>query len=131
MLADASEMTSPAMGLKHKISFGPKSRPMFRLLYALRRLRGTRLDVFGHHPVRRMERELIVEYRSQIEELLPRLSPLIIATATKIASLPDIVRGYEQIKVGNVRRYRKDLVRLRNEFMQAHRLSEGSKSSDR
>jgi indolepyruvate ferredoxin oxidoreductase len=105
-----------AMGLKRKISFGAKARPMFRLLYALRRLRGSRLDVFGYHAIRRMERELIVQYRSEIEDLLPRLSPLTIETAAKVASLPDLIRGYEQIKVRNVDRYRKELARLREEF---------------
>ncbi|MFE2483062.1 DUF6537 domain-containing protein [Streptomyces mirabilis] len=88
-----------AMGLKRKISFGAKARPMFHLLYAARRLRGSRLDVFGYHPVRRMERELVVQYRREVEALLPRLSPLTLASAAKIAALPDIVRGYEQIKV--------------------------------
>lgn len=113
-----------AMGLKRKISFTAKSRPVFRLLYALRRLRGTRLDVFGYHSVRRMERDLIRQYRETVEELLPRLSPLTAATATKIAALPDIVRGYEQIKVGNVHRYREELGRLREEFFEGHRLGE-------
>ncbi|WP_245665507.1 indolepyruvate ferredoxin oxidoreductase family protein [Actinoplanes subtropicus] len=112
-----------AMGLKRKISFGAKARPMFRLLYAARRLRGSRLDVFGYHPVRRMERQLIVQYRREIEELLPRLSPLTLASAAKIASLPDMIRGYEQIKVQNVHRYREELTRLRHEFGESHRLN--------
>ncbi|WP_406120995.1 hypothetical protein OHQ89_03105 [Streptomyces canus] len=111
-----------AMGLKRKISFGAKARPMFRLLYAARRLRGSRLDLFGYHPVRRMERELIVQYRREVEELLPRLNPLTLASAAKIASLPDMVRGYEQIKVRNVQRYREELTRLRDEFGENHRL---------
>ncbi|MGK3205733.1 DUF6537 domain-containing protein [Amycolatopsis sp. MEPSY49] len=116
-----------AMGLKRKISFTAKSRPVFRLLYALRRLRGTRLDVFGYHSVRRMERDLIRQYRDAIDELLPLLSPRTVATATKIAALPDIIRGYEQIKVGNVHRYREELGRLRNELFESHRLGQAAR----
>ncbi len=116
-----------SMGLKRKISFTAKSRPVFRLLYALRRLRGTPLDVFGYHSVRRMERDLITQYRDAIDELLPRLSPHTVATATKIAALPDIIRGYEQIKVGNVHRYRTELERLRDEFLEGHRLGQAAR----
>ncbi|WP_405467946.1 DUF6537 domain-containing protein [Streptomyces canus] len=71
---------SLAQGRKRKISFGTKVRPMVRLLYAARRLRGSRLDLFGYHPVRRMERELVVQYRREVEALLPRLSPLTLST---------------------------------------------------
>ncbi|MGW8876771.1 DUF6537 domain-containing protein [Streptomyces mirabilis] len=72
--------------------------------------------------MRRMERELVVQYRREVEALLPRLSPLTLASAAKIAALPDIVRGYEQIKVQNVHRYREELTRLRDEFGESHRL---------
>lgn len=105
-----------ATGLKRKLSLGRRWRPVFRLLRALRHLRGTRLDVFGYHPVRRLERQLITEYRHEIEELLPRLTPPNAATATKLATLPDMIRGYEQIKIANVRNYRAELARLRDEL---------------
>lgn len=105
-----------AMGLKKKLSLGRRSRPLFRLLRAMRRLRGTRLDLFGYHPVRRLERQLIGEYRREIDELLPRLTPATAATAAKLATLPDLIRGYEQIKIANVRDYRAELARLRDEL---------------
>lgn len=41
---------------------------------------------------------------------------------TCTTSLPDMVRGYEQIKVQNVHRYRKELAWLRDEFGESHRL---------
>ena len=104
------------MGLKRKIALGRRWRPVFRLLHAMRRLRGTRLDVFGYHPVRRLERQLITEYRHEIEQLLPHLTPDTAATAAKLAALPDMIRGYEQIKIANVRDYRAELARLRDEL---------------
>ncbi|GAA4000230.1 hypothetical protein GCM10022232_42850 [Streptomyces plumbiresistens] len=44
---------------------------------------------------------------------VPRLSPLTLASAAKIASLLGMVRGYEQIKVQNVHRCHEELTRLR------------------
>lgn len=105
-----------AMGLKHKIGFGAKTKPMFRALRRARRLRGTRLDVFGYHPIRKLERELIEEYRTAIESALPSLAPETLAVMTKLASLPDQVRGYEQIKVNSVVGYRCDLSDARAEL---------------
>jgi indolepyruvate ferredoxin oxidoreductase len=108
------------MGLKKKIALGHHWRPLFRLLHTMRRLRGTRLDVFGYHPVRRLERQLITEYRHEIEQLLPHLTPHTAATAAKLAALPDMIRGYEQIKIANVRDYRTELARLRDELTTYH-----------
>lgn len=43
------------------------------MLAALRRLRGTPLDVFGRTTERRTERQLIEAYRAAIEEVLVRM----------------------------------------------------------
>jgi indolepyruvate ferredoxin oxidoreductase len=105
-----------ALGLRRKISLGPWFRPAFRLLYAMRPLRGTPLDPFGHTTIRRTERELVTQYRTLIEELLPTLSPATRATAVELAALPDLVRGYEEIKLANVERYQARLAELRGEL---------------
>ncbi|WP_375546128.1 DUF6537 domain-containing protein, partial [Dietzia cinnamea] len=34
-------------------------------------------------------------------------------TAVALAELPDIVRGYEEVKLANVERYREEMARLR------------------
>jgi len=72
-------------------------------------LRGTSLDPFGRTAVRRIERELIAEYRGVVGGLLSRISPDTIERCVEIASLPDAVRGYEEIKLANVARYRNRL----------------------
>ena len=59
-----------ALGLKRKLKLGRWFVPAFRLLYRMRRLRGTRLDPFGHAEVRRVERELIAEYEALVDEAL-------------------------------------------------------------
>ena len=105
-----------ALGLKHKISLGPWFRPAFASLVALRRLRGTRLDPFGYTEVRRTERALIGEYREVVDTLLVGLTPGNHDLAVEVAALPDMVRGYEDIKLATVRAYREKLAELRAEF---------------
>ena len=96
-----------AMGLNRKLKLGPWFVPAFRSLYRMRRLRGTRLDPFGHAEVRRVERELIVEYERLVDEALTLLRPETHETAVELLALPDLVRGYEDIKLRNVALYRK------------------------
>jgi indolepyruvate ferredoxin oxidoreductase len=105
-----------ALGLKHKISLGPWFRPAFGTLVALRRLRGTALDPFGHTEVRRTERALITEYREVVAALLTGLTAGNHDLAVQIAALPDMIRGYEEIKLATVRAYRERLADLRAEF---------------
>ncbi|WP_433868951.1 DUF6537 domain-containing protein [Saccharopolyspora sp. CA-218241] len=96
-----------APGMDRKIALGPWFRPAFR---ALRRLRGTAWDPFGRAHVREVERELITEYRGAVEAASHALTERSLPTAAELAELPDLVRGYERIKLDNVERYR---VRLR------------------
>ncbi|HVW44699.1 MAG TPA: DUF6537 domain-containing protein, partial [Amycolatopsis sp.] len=103
-----------ALGVSRKITFGPWFRRVFRLLYALRLLRGTPLDPFGHTRVRRVERALVTEYRTVIESLLGDLRPATVERATEIAELPDMVRGFEDIKLRTVEAYRARLAELRH-----------------
>ncbi len=95
-----------ALGLKKKIRLGAWFMPAFKVLRAMKGLRGTPLDVFGYAPVRRAERQLIAEYRRLIESVLAKLAPANHDAAVAIAILPDEIRGYEQIKLDGVRRFR-------------------------
>ncbi|MEK6667096.1 MAG: indolepyruvate ferredoxin oxidoreductase family protein, partial [candidate division NC10 bacterium] len=98
-----------ALGLKGKIKLGTWFDGAFRLLIALRGLRGTALDPFGRAEVRRVERALIGEYRSLIEKALADLSNGTYERAVKLATLPDLIRGYEEIKLRNVERFRDEV----------------------
>ena len=110
-----------SMGMKNKISLGPWATPGMAGLARMKRLRGTRLDPFGRAEVRRTERALIVEYRDVLSALVTALrSGTLDAnrldTAVAIAELPDMVRGYEGIKMANVARYREELATRRAEL---------------
>ena len=81
-----------------KQPFGPWMRSAFGLLAKMKGLRGTALDVFGKPEERRMERALIVEYRTCIDELLARLNTDNLALAVEIARIPEEIRGYGHVK---------------------------------
>jgi len=101
-----------ALGLKKKIRLGAWFAPAFRALRAMKGLRGTALDVFGYAPVRRVERQLIDEYRGLIETVLAKLHPANHDVAVAIAELPDEIRGYEEIKLEAVKRFRDSAAQL-------------------
>jgi indolepyruvate ferredoxin oxidoreductase len=99
-----------ALGLRGKLKLGKWFDAVFRLLVTFRGLRGTALDPFGYAHVRRVERELIGEYRALVDKALVDLSETGYERAVTLARLPDLIRGYEGIKLGNVKRFR-DAVR--------------------
>jgi indolepyruvate ferredoxin oxidoreductase len=104
-----------AIGVKKKVSFGKWFDRVYRPLYALRRLRHTPFDPFGYAHVRQVERALIQEYRTLIEEELAGLTSESYGRAIQIAHLPDLIRGYEAIKLGNIARFREKVNELRGE----------------
>ncbi len=108
-----------ALGLKRKLRLGIWFVPMLKRLRALRRLRGTPLDMFGYARVRRVERKLIGEYRQLIESLLPHLNEDNNELAVEIAELPDLIRGYEGIKLASVAEFHQKVGALRRHFREA------------
>ncbi|MFC5065305.1 indolepyruvate ferredoxin oxidoreductase family protein [Actinomycetospora atypica] len=98
-----------AMGLRRKLTLGPWFRPGYTALRSMRRLRGTPLDPFGRAEVRRVERELVAEYRALVPQLVELAAAGEVERAARIAALPDMARGYEDIKLANVARYREAL----------------------
>jgi len=81
-----------------KREFGPWMFTGMRLLKRLRFLRGTAFDPFGRSAERRTERQLIEDYRSGIETLLPDLALANHALAVEIARVPEHIRGYGHVK---------------------------------
>ncbi len=101
-----------ALGLRRKVTLGPWFRPVLRVLVAMRRLRGTRLDPFGHTEVRRLERQLVAGYREYILYALDRLRPDNHSPVCDLAEAPDQVRGYEQLKLASAAEYHDRVQRL-------------------
>ncbi len=88
----------PATGELKKRAYGPWTFMAFRLLAALKGLRGTWLDPFGHTAERKRERQLITEYERVVEELIAGLDRDNHALAVEIAGIPELIRGYGHVK---------------------------------
>ena len=85
-----------------KTEFGPWIMTGFKFLAKLKGLRGTRFDPFGRTAERRVERQMIVDYRERIESLLPKLNAANASVAAKIAALPDNIRGFGHVKEASI-----------------------------
>ena len=105
-----------ALGMSKKLRFSDASEPLFEVLRRGKRLRGTALDPFGKTEVRRLERSLVPEFEDALAAVAEGLTQDTIADAIRIASLPDMVRGYESLKLRRAAEYRRELTRLLAEY---------------
>ena len=103
-------------GISPKREFGPWIFPFLRLLATMRRVRGTPFDLAGYTQERRQERQLIVTYESRIEALCDRLTPANHDLVTRIAAIPDQIRGFGHVKRGNIEKAAAESERLFDEF---------------
>ncbi|MDQ3229716.1 MAG: 2-oxoacid:acceptor oxidoreductase family protein, partial [Pseudomonadota bacterium] len=87
-----------AQGRLIKQEFGGWMLSAFALMSKLKFLRGTPLDIFGHTAERKGERQLIADYETTIEGLLPKLDAGNADLAADIASIPEHIRGYGHVK---------------------------------
>lgn len=94
-----------ALGRRRKIGFTPKTHFVLRLLAQGKALRGTRLDVFGHTKMRKLERALAAHYSELLVELTENLSERTYGRAVDVAGAADLVRGYEEVKLRTVMTY--------------------------
>jgi indolepyruvate ferredoxin oxidoreductase len=102
-----------SLGLQRKLALGRWFDLPLGLLRRLRGLRGTPFDPFGYHPIRKLERRLVGEYRGLIDETVAGLTEDGYERAVALASLPDLIRGYESVKLAGVARYQARLAELR------------------
>jgi indolepyruvate ferredoxin oxidoreductase len=106
-------------GEPRKMVFGPWMMRAFGLLARLKGLRGTRFDVFGRTPERRMERALITEYEQTVQALLQGLTRDNHALAVEIASLPESIRGFGHIKAKSAEAARRKHAELTGRYRAA------------
>ena len=85
-------------GLPKKMTFGSWLFPVLRVLAKLRVVRGTALDVFGYTQERRLERRLITDYETLLDEIFSRLNGENHALAVALAAIPEKIRGFGHVK---------------------------------
>ncbi len=95
-----------ALGMNSKMELGTWSKPAFAALQRGKRLRGTRLDPFGRTGMRRTEAALPDEFLATMATVYASLSADRLTAAVEIAGLPDVIRGYEDLKLRRVAEYR-------------------------
>ena len=87
-----------AAGKPVKQAFGAWMLPVFKGLAKLRFLRGTAFDFFGRTQERRQERQLVVDYRQFVEDLLSRFDSIDFDAALGLARIPEQIRGFGHVK---------------------------------
>ncbi len=88
-------------GHPRKMTFGRWMLPVFRTLAKGRKIRGTWMDVFGRTAERRLERQMIADYEALCLEIERRLSPDTHRASVALATLPEEIKGYGHVKLGN------------------------------
>ncbi|MFQ5830633.1 MAG: indolepyruvate ferredoxin oxidoreductase family protein [Candidatus Methylomirabilia bacterium] len=88
----------PETGFRQKRTYGAWMLTAMRVLARLKGLRGTPLDIFGYHPERRLERQLLADYEAVVSELVEGLNAENHDLAVGIASIPEKIRGYGHVK---------------------------------
>ncbi len=91
-----------SLGMQRKIGIGLWAKPGLEILYRMRRVRGSVLDPFGHSRVRQAERRLVATYLDDLNLIIMTLSAGTADDAAALAALPDLVRGYEEVKLRGI-----------------------------
>ncbi len=91
-------------GKPKKIEFsGWMLETAFPIMARMKGLRGGPLDIFGRTEERRMERGLFADYEAGLAKLLAGLDAERLPLATKIAAVPQAIRGFGHIKEAAVK----------------------------
>ena len=103
-------------GHPKKTTFGPWMMQGFKALAMMRFMRGTVLDPFGRMPERVMEKNLLMDYRTVLTELIGKLDDNNHALAIAVAALPEKIRGYGHVKERNVKKTKGEELELLAQF---------------
>ena len=103
-------------GGSRKIAFGSWMFSVMKVLAKLKWIRGRWFDVTRFNHDRIVERRLLGEYESLLDELLSSLTPENHAAAVALARLPEKIRGFGHIKARHVAAADAERVRLMAEF---------------
>ena len=96
-------------GYPKKKKFGSFIRLTFTVLAKFKFLRGSMFDIFSYHRDRKIERQLIVEYKQLISDLLTKVNAQNYTEVVAIATLIMTVKGFGPVKDKAVTEYRQQL----------------------
>ncbi|MEO8163648.1 MAG: DUF6537 domain-containing protein, partial [Ilumatobacteraceae bacterium] len=98
-----------SIGLDRKIKLAPfLAHPTFHVLRAMKFLRGSPFDPFGRATMRKLERSLVEEYCEHIAKICAQLNDGNLAPALRILESPELIRGFEGVKLAWLEKYYKE-----------------------
>ncbi len=103
-------------GHLQKKEYGPWMLRAFGVLARLKFLRGTALDPFGRSAERQMERKLIDDYLAMLDARLAVLRPEQLGLLTRLARIPETIRGFGHVKDENIKKAMAERARLEAEL---------------
>jgi indolepyruvate ferredoxin oxidoreductase len=103
-------------GHLRKRQYGPWMLRAFGVLARLKFLRGTAFDPFGRSAERKTERKLIEDYLAMLDARLAALTPEQLALLTRLARVPETIRGFGHVKDENIRKAQAERARLEAEL---------------
>ena len=95
-----------ATGKPAKTELGPWMMRAFRVLAALRFLRGSVFDPFRHSAERKLGVELLAQYEADLSLIEGKLQQDNYTVATALATWPEQVRGYGHVRAAHAQRAR-------------------------
>ncbi|MDI6749965.1 MAG: indolepyruvate ferredoxin oxidoreductase family protein [Rhodocyclaceae bacterium] len=107
----------PNTGMMIKRRYGPWMMTALRWLAGMRRLRGTRWDVFAHSAERRLARQLIAEYEDDLALILDHLDAGKLPAAHTLANWPEQVRGFGPVREKSALAARQQRENARAQFL--------------
>ena len=90
--------TDKLTGKVRKAELGPWVMTAFKLMHALRGLRGSWLDPFRHSAERQLDARLLAEYEQDIHAMLNAPHARALETLIRLAALPQKIRGYGHVR---------------------------------
>ncbi len=96
-----------------KKQYGPWMMKAYGWLARMRFLRGGVFDIFGYTAERKMERNLLAEYEDVLDEIETELKPKTLDAAIRLATYPQLIRGFGHVKEANVEKANAERMRLR------------------
>lgn len=106
-----------ALGRPKKRRFGPWMLSSFEVLSRLKVLRGSPFDLFGYTSERRMERQLIADYRELVMETVAHLNDNNVSAGIDLVAAAGRIAGYGPVKMAAIAAYRGQLPGLKQQFM--------------
>ena len=106
----------PETGHLKKSEYGSWVLNIFKILSRLKFLRGTKFDIFGWTAERRMERQLIDDYRTLVDEIIDSVDHTNLDLAKQLLALPEEIKGFGHVKENNVAKVMKDWERMLESF---------------